>query len=99
MYAQFLSNQYTVYPAQSMVQNIGCDGTGTHCIMTDRFDVTLSDKTTFRFPDQIIVDPRIVKANLIFRGGSMDESLRARIVGKTLGVVGKARRVIQQLLD
>jgi hypothetical protein len=40
MYAQFLSDQYTVYPTQSMVQNIGHDGTGTHCIKTDRFNVS-----------------------------------------------------------
>jgi hypothetical protein len=67
MYAQFLSNQYTVYPTQSLVQNIGHDGTGTHCGSSNRFNVTLSDKTIFRFPDDVAVDQRIVKENRKFR--------------------------------
>jgi len=98
MYTQFRKDQYTVYPTQSLVQNIGHDGTGIHCGKSDRFNVTLSDKITYRFPDQIIVDPRIVKANLIFRGGGTDGSVRAQVVGKAYRVVGKARRVIKQLL-
>ena len=69
MYAQYLSDQYTVYPTRSLVQNIGLDGTGTHCGNTLRFDVVLSNKTTFRFPDDIAVDKRIVMANRKFRAG------------------------------
>lgn len=69
MYTQFLSNQYTLYPAQSLTMNIGHDGTGVHCVKTDRFNVTLSDKVTFRLPTEPIVDPRIVRANLTFRDG------------------------------
>jgi glycosyltransferase involved in cell wall biosynthesis len=91
MYTQFMNDQYTVYPTQSLILNIGFDGTGMHCGRTDRFDVVLSDKTTFRFPDKIIVDPRLVKANLMFRDGSPIEKFRAR-------AVGKARRAIKQLL-
>lgn len=91
MYTQFIKDQYTVYPTQSLVMNIGFDGTGMHCGKTDRFNVPLSDKTTFRFPDKIIVDPRLVKANLRFRDGSTIEKFRGR-------VVGKARRVIKRLL-
>lgn len=71
MYAQFLSDQYTVYPSQSLVQNIGLDGSGVHCGRTDRFDVTLSQKTKFNLPDALQVDPRIVMANLLFRDGSV----------------------------
>lgn len=69
MYTQFLSNQYTLYSAQSLTMNIGHDGTGVHCVKTDRFNVTLSDKVTFRLPTEPIVDPRIVRANLTFRDG------------------------------
>ena len=91
MYTQFKNDQYTVYPAQSLVLNIGFDGTGMHCGNTERFDVRLSDKIKFFFPDEIIVNPRIVKANLIFRNGSIYERLRAHIVAK-------ARKAIKQLL-
>lgn len=80
MYAQFLSNQYTVYPTHSLVQNIGHDGTGIHCGKSDRFNVPLSNKTTFRFPDELIIDPRIVKANRLFRNGSWYNLLRARVI-------------------
>ena len=67
MYTQFTKDQYTVYPTQSLVLNIGCDGTGMHCGKTDRFNVALSDKTTFSFPDDVVVDQRIVESSLEFR--------------------------------
>ena len=46
MYTQFMKGQYTIYPTQSLVLNIGFDGTGIHCGKTDRFNVVLSGKTT-----------------------------------------------------
>ena len=81
MYAQFLSDQYTVYPTRSLVQNIGHDGTGTHCGNSDGFNVVLSNKTTFLLPDDVVVDQRIVKANWKFRESLRDErSLIQKIV-------------------
>lgn len=70
MYTQFIKNQVTVYPARSLVFNIGFDGTGIHCGKSNRFDVALSDKTTFLFPDEPVVDDRIVRANRLFRNGN-----------------------------
>ena len=66
MYTQFLKDQYTLYPTQSLVQNIGMDATGVHCDDTDYFDVPLSNKTTFSLPDHLVVDPRIVMSNREF---------------------------------
>ena len=63
-----------------------------HCSETDRFNVMLSDKTTFRFPDDPIIDPRIIRAKFMFRDLSSDVSLSAR-------VVGKARRPIKHLFN
>jgi hypothetical protein len=97
MYAQFISNQYTVYPTQSLVQNNGCDGTGTHCIKTDRFNVILSNKTTFHFSDKIVPDSRIIKENLIFRGGPLDESIWERMTNRFGAVLSEAGKVIKQL--
>lgn len=91
VYTQFMEGQYTVYPTQSLVQNIGLDGTGMHCGKTDRYNVTLSDKTTFHFPDELIVDPWIVRANSKFSDGD-DESLLTRFVGKM-------HKVIKQLFN
>ena len=67
MYAQFVSDQYSIYPVRSLVQNIGHDGTGVHCGTASKFDVSMSDKSSFEFPDNVIVDRRIVKANYKFR--------------------------------
>jgi putative methyltransferase (TIGR04325 family) len=38
----FLANKLTLYPGKSLVQNIGCDGSGTHCHATSAFDSELS---------------------------------------------------------
>ena len=40
----FLENMLTLYPSESLVQNIGNDGTGVHCSVTDSFSVEISIK-------------------------------------------------------
>jgi hypothetical protein len=67
MYAQFLSDQYTVYPCKSLTSNMGFDGTGTYCASTTRFNVLLSPQSSFSFPDDVVVDQRIVESNRQFR--------------------------------
>ena len=90
MYTQFVRDQYTVYPTQSLILNIGFDGTGMHCGKSDKFNVALSDKTTFSFPDEVVVDQRIVKSNQKFRPGpshAINLLLRTRrMMGKWFGV-------------
>lgn len=36
-YAQSKNNMYTIYPRYALISNIGCDGTGTHSGVTDKF--------------------------------------------------------------
>jgi hypothetical protein len=67
MYAQFLSDRYTIYPKKSLTSNIGMDGTGVHCVVTSKFKVPLSDTSQFVLPDNLIIDKRIVEAYLKFR--------------------------------
>ena len=67
MYAQFLSDQYTVYPRKSLTSNMGFDGSGTYCFSTTRFNVALSDQFSFSLPDDVVVDQRIVESNRKFR--------------------------------
>ena len=98
MYAQFLSDQYTLYPTKSLTQNIGHDGTGIHCCKSHKFDVTLSEKTTFRFPDDPAVDPRIVKANFTFRKDTIYQQARAFVASRTpMPIKHLLRRALQQL--
>lgn len=40
----FLKNKYTLYPGKSLVLNIGNDGTGTHCGVTDAFSSNLCNE-------------------------------------------------------
>jgi len=88
MYAQFLRDQYTVYPTRSLTANIGMDGTGIHCGSTRRFDVELSDKSSLIMPDDLITEPRIVSENMKFR----TRSNYAR------RLAGKMRRTIKRLM-
>ena len=94
MYAQFLSDQYTIYPTQSLVRNIGFDGSGTHCDETDRFNVALSNKSTFMLPDEVAVDQRIIEANQKFRAGI---HTRNRIL-RTQALAGIALRKFKRYL-
>lgn len=87
MYTQFMKNQYTIYPTQSLILNIGFDGTGMHCGRTDKFNVTLSDKLNFSFPDDVVVNREIVDANREFRALP---SYPARVAAKLLSM-GKIR--------
>lgn len=36
--AHFLTNSYSIMPSQSLIHNIGFDGTGVHCGQTDEFN-------------------------------------------------------------
>ncbi|NNJ93938.1 MAG: sugar transferase [Halobacteria archaeon] len=92
MYAQFLSNQYTVYPAHSLAQNIGFDSSGEHCGTEEKHDVDLWDKTSdFVFTSEIQPDERILKANQKFR--AMPLMSRLVTVTKRLGIYRILKRI------
>jgi len=82
MYTQFKSDQYTLYPVESLVSNIGLDGSGVHSPVTRRFDVELSQKLQFRLPERLAVDEKLVRLHRQFRNGG---SLFGRIAGKLQG--------------
>jgi hypothetical protein len=48
-----VKNGLCLYPAQSLVQNIGMDGSGLHCGTSQAFDVSLSRHETWQFPNRI----------------------------------------------
>lgn len=51
----FLEEKLTLYPAKSMIKNIGCDNSGTHCGSTSVFDVNIEN------PDGNIIFPEPVE--------------------------------------
>jgi len=67
MYAQFINNQYTVYPRQSLTRNIGMDGSGTHCPRNNKFDVTLWENVEYFDLPEFHVDQQILKSHRRFR--------------------------------
>ena len=58
----FLKNKLTLYPAHSLVQNIGMDGSGTHCAPSSTRDVTFDQNEEFSFPDEVQHSPDAYKA-------------------------------------
>jgi len=51
--SMFIAGGLCLYPSQSLVRNIGMDGSGVHCGHSSRFEVDLSDLQTWRFPERI----------------------------------------------
>ncbi len=74
MYYQNFHDMYTIYPVQSLVKNIGHDGTGIHCGNSTRFDVDLWTKThNFSFEKNIRPEKKIVKENYKFRSNGVKD--------------------------
>lgn len=46
----FLQNKLTLYPRESLIQNIGLDNSGTHCDDNDHWSRSLSEKKDHSFP-------------------------------------------------
>lgn len=61
-YAQSKINKLTVYPTVSRIQNIGLDGTGSHCGVTTKYDSFLSDGTVECKMENIDIDKRVMKS-------------------------------------
>ncbi|KQT37214.1 MULTISPECIES: hypothetical protein [unclassified Methylophilus] len=59
----FLNNMYTLYPGKSLVENIGNDGSGTHCSNTEIFTSHLSDTKINYFP--VAVEDDLLALKLI----------------------------------
>jgi GT2 family glycosyltransferase len=52
--AVYLENGLCLYPSHSLVQNIGCDGSGEHSIKTDYYNVTMNHTPVIYFEEQIV---------------------------------------------
>jgi hypothetical protein len=51
--SMFVAGGLCLYPSQSLVQNIGMDGTGMHCGRSSDFEVELSVSDSWKFPECI----------------------------------------------
>jgi hypothetical protein len=88
--AVFKVNGLCLHPSNSLVKNIGHDGSGLHCGTSDIFDVTLSDKSMPHFSDDITENSkamgRIQKFFLNNRKSFFD-----RVINKIFRMCGNSR--------
>jgi hypothetical protein len=49
-YAHYKNEAFCFRPVHSLVTNTGNDGSGVHCVPTDKFDVILDNRSSFRLP-------------------------------------------------
>lgn len=59
--AHCVNDGYCLRPVNSLISNIGFDGSGIHCGITDKFDVKLDSDFQFGFPKNITVDVQLNK--------------------------------------
>lgn len=70
----FLRGGLTLNPAQSLVNNIGHDGTGIHSGMSDIYNVIINPKPITTFPEKLEENPQAyqaIKSFLATRKGSL----------------------------
>lgn len=75
----FLKGGITLNPSQSLVNNIGHDGTGVHSGINDIYNVIINPKPIVEFPTVIAEDPiayKAIKNFLIKRKGNMVTRVR-----------------------
>ena len=61
-YAHFKNNAYCLGPVISKIQNIGIDGSGTHCGASDKYDVDLDqDLRKIEFPRNLEIDESVIQ--------------------------------------
>lgn len=80
-----------VNPYESLIRNIGLDGSGEHCVATDYYDTGLMDqeKKSFVLPDEIVFEDETIKAFAPLFGGytaiNRDENGKEKILVYGLG--------------
>ena len=82
----FLKGGLTLNPAQSLVNNIGHDGTGVHSGINDIYNVIINPKPITEFPEVILENPsayQAIKAFLTNRKGSFWDRIK-RFVNQKL---------------
>jgi len=77
-----LNNTFSVYPVKSYIQNIGFDGSGTHCFSSNKYRVHPSDASaqdSLRFPEGIIEEGKIIREIVNFVNSGNRKSFLRRI--------------------
>ena len=94
----FLAGKLTLYPGRSLVHNIGNDGSGTHCSMSNQMDVNLST-TPITLGDVVVEESIVAKTTLkhFFRSSEKSSTLNRLLRLKVLQVLQKLRQALRSL--
>ena len=60
----YLNNMYTLHPGRSLVQNIGCDDSGTHCGPTEKYTGALAENR-IDVQSQAVAESSVARAAII----------------------------------
>ena len=94
--SMFVAGGLCVYPGQSMVQNIGIDGSGVHCGVSRSFEVDLSDHVAWQFPGRIeesILALELIREFLEELRGEKKENAFMRVVSRMSAAVNRLKRI------
>ena len=81
----FLANMLTLYPGKSVVNNIGVDGSGTHCAPTDHFSQILQI-------DRVRVERQVLIENTYAAGAF------AKFLARHTSILARVKRVSSRLV-
>ncbi len=85
----YLKGLYSLYPGHSLVQNIGLDATGEHCVPASEFEVELSNIQIKVNKIEVVEDPVAVR---LYADHFRKKGIRSRIVNWVLAVPGRINR-------
>lgn len=89
----FLADMLTLYPRASLVENIGHDGSGSHCDPSDLYRVELSAAQELLWPEAVVEDPAMRREfSRYFRSIRARTGWRTRL-GETLRALLGRRRI------
>ncbi|RZL49297.1 MAG: sugar transferase, partial [Pedobacter sp.] len=83
----FLKGGLTLNPSQSLVNNIGHDGTGVHSGINDIYNVIINPKPITQFPNQIVENKNAymaIKTFLANRKGNLWSRIKRYVNEKLL---------------
>lgn len=65
-YSQYVQNKLTVFPLRSYVENIGCDGSGTHCDTSVVQQAAVAEEQLLHFPEAVQIDLAVLECFAAF---------------------------------
>ena len=97
----FAAKGLCLYPGESLVQNIGMDGSGMHCNRSSQFDVCLSESAIWNFSDHIeesLAARNEIRSFFLRLGVYKHGSRIAELISGLRRVMGRMRRAVSSPL-